>query len=354
MIFVWSSEGGPLQLIGLVIFALQFIIPQIFDLTTSIDVQNGTIDINGIEGIGLPLLWAVSCMVIGLILLAVWVAWEWQAGHDEESGSGASGRAASAASARESPSVSSPTTTGVNPRNNNNNTNDNTHTSIIRRTMNRVNSFLQSLSPSYLMLASGFILPLSMALPVLLNAGGNSLLSNTGTIGVTVLAVAAHVCMAIAAYNVLRGVLAGTANYPGLQRQVRPTRGRRRKYTVAEIADIVRKVPVEEFVSEEDVKNGECSISRMKRMLVNRGESDAAEKCIDRESLVEEISRVRKYNDECAVCSEEYAEGDALRVLPCQHEFHLHCFDRWVYTFATETRADTEPSCPLCKASLTL
>jgi hypothetical protein len=45
---------------------------------------------------------------------------------------------------------------------------------------------------------------------------------------------------------------------------------------------------------------------------------------------------------------------DALRVLPCQHEFHLHCFDRWVYTFATETRADTEPSCPLCKASLTL
>ena len=52
MIFVWSSEGGPLQLIGLVIFALQFIIPQIFDLTTSIDVQNGTIDINGISAKG--------------------------------------------------------------------------------------------------------------------------------------------------------------------------------------------------------------------------------------------------------------------------------------------------------------
>lgn len=44
--------------------------------------------------------------------------------------------------------------------------------------------------------------------------------------------------------------------------------------------------------------------------------------------------------------------SDALRVLPCQHEYHLHCFDRWVYTFATDSRPRTEPTCPLCKYTL--
>lgn len=71
----------------------------------------------------------------------------------------------------------------------------------------------------------------------------------------------------------------------------------------------VRKVPVEEFVSEDDVRNGDCSIARMKRMLCNRGASEAAERCLERCDLVREVEKNRNFNEECAICAEEYVEG---------------------------------------------
>lgn len=32
----------------------------------------------------------------------------------------------------------------------------------------------------------------------------------------------------------------------------------------------------------------------------------------------------------CVICMEEYFEGDRLRVLPCNHSFHVGCIDRWL------------------------
>ncbi|KAL1915387.1 uncharacterized protein VTP21DRAFT_6845 [Calcarisporiella thermophila] len=43
----------------------------------------------------------------------------------------------------------------------------------------------------------------------------------------------------------------------------------------------------------------------------------------------------------CAVCLEDYVEGDMLRKLPCDHEFHTECIDPWLTT--------KSPTCPLCK-----
>jgi hypothetical protein len=43
----------------------------------------------------------------------------------------------------------------------------------------------------------------------------------------------------------------------------------------------------------------------------------------------------------CAICIEEYREGEMLRVLPCSHRFHTDCIVPWL----TERQA----SCPLCK-----
>jgi len=112
-----------------------------------------------------------------------------------------------------------------------------------------------------------------------------------------------EVSKALAAYRVLRNLIDGNVtDYPGLRR-------RRTKLTVIQIADIVYKVPVEEYVSPEAINNGECSIARLKRMLVNRGESSVAEACIERDELVKEICKVRNYNEECAICAEEYQEG---------------------------------------------
>ncbi|XP_056295600.1 E3 ubiquitin-protein ligase RLIM [Pseudoliparis swirei] len=47
----------------------------------------------------------------------------------------------------------------------------------------------------------------------------------------------------------------------------------------------------------------------------------------------------------CSVCITEYAEGNKLRKLPCSHEYHVHCIDRWLSENST---------CPICRRAVLL
>ncbi|KXS15647.1 hypothetical protein M427DRAFT_32084 [Gonapodya prolifera JEL478] len=53
------------------------------------------------------------------------------------------------------------------------------------------------------------------------------------------------------------------------------------------------------------------------------------------------VSRGSNMSRSCAVCLEEYAKKDTIRTLPCQHEFHKKCIDRWLLGISA--------TCPLCK-----
>jgi len=48
----------------------------------------------------------------------------------------------------------------------------------------------------------------------------------------------------------------------------------------------------------------------------------------------------------CAICLEDYDNGDEIRELPCKHWFHVECIDPWLINKSS--------SCPLCKKDCNL
>ncbi|CAI9100943.1 OLC1v1038134C1 [Oldenlandia corymbosa var. corymbosa] len=60
-----------------------------------------------------------------------------------------------------------------------------------------------------------------------------------------------------------------------------------------------------------------------------------------------EISeRTENGNDvtQCYICLADYEEGDKIRILPCHHEYHLACVDKWL--------KEIHGVCPLCRGDV--
>ncbi|EEC74180.1 hypothetical protein OsI_09301 [Oryza sativa Indica Group] len=48
--------------------------------------------------------------------------------------------------------------------------------------------------------------------------------------------------------------------------------------------------------------------------------------------------------EQCHICLTEYEDGDQIRSLPCKHEFHLLCVDKWL--------KEVHRVCPLCRGDV--
>ncbi|NXU88567.1 RNF6 ligase, partial [Xiphorhynchus elegans] len=96
------------------------------------------------------------------------------------------------------------------------------------------------------------------------------------------------------------------------------------------------------------VENGTLPILRLAHFfLLNEEDDDDRLRGLTKEQI-DNLS-TRNYGDihtenerskTCSVCINEYATGNKLRQLPCMHEFHIHCIDRWLSENST---------CPICR-----
>ncbi|KAJ8753241.1 hypothetical protein K2173_017854 [Erythroxylum novogranatense] len=48
--------------------------------------------------------------------------------------------------------------------------------------------------------------------------------------------------------------------------------------------------------------------------------------------------------DQCYICLADYDEGEEIRVLPCHHEYHMSCVDKWL--------KEIHGVCPLCRGDV--
>eukprot|EP01051_Picozoa_sp_SAG22_P002211 SAG22_NODE_97_length_20760_cov_43.302850_13_plen_285_part_00 len=67
--------------------------------------------------------------------------------------------------------------------------------------------------------------------------------------------------------------------------------------------------------------------------------------CVEKAEMVAAIEQHCFPSAECYVCLDTYQPGDRIRRLPCKHEFHVGCVDKWLL--------DVHCTCPTCRQDVT-
>ena len=68
-------------------------------------------------------------------------------------------------------------------------------------------------------------------------------------------------------------------------------------------------------------------------------------KCLN----IENYYKCKNENVHCTICFEDIKSSQFIRKLPCQHKFHKHCIDNWLYISMNEYE---EIQCPLCRKKI--
>ncbi|OIV92928.1 hypothetical protein TanjilG_20590 [Lupinus angustifolius] len=60
--------------------------------------------------------------------------------------------------------------------------------------------------------------------------------------------------------------------------------------------------------------------------------------------LYTKLNKHQEDDAQCYICLVEYEDGDSMRILPCRHEFHRTCIDKWL--------TEVHRVCPLCRGDI--
>ena len=116
---------------------------------------------------------------------------------------------------------------------------------------------------------------------------------------------------------------------------------------------IVKSIHEEPFIANE--KLGHQDVEVLGAMLkARKGSRDDATQTQSKESLVDELRRIRKVQDTCCICLCPFEEGEGIKVLPkCHHEIHSCCFQDWSATFGGSKKKKWGcPTCPYCRIEI--
>ena len=106
------------------------------------------------------------------------------------------------------------------------------------------------------------------------------------------------------------------------------------------------------LINVEDTDNNESALSDdgWSFMMVNDMKSSSVDnsvlKC--KNSFCGSYYSTESTDDMCVICQERFQDGDRLRVLPCNHSFHVGCIDRWLSGSHSHNECFTT-GCPVCK-----
>lgn len=98
----------------------------------------------------------------------------------------------------------------------------------------------------------------------------------------------------------------------------------------------IKKLPVRKF--------SYSASNRRKENVDDENGLDQLEQLGQQNGDGSEEAQQLHYSELCVICLDEFKNNDEVRVLPCKHEFHLNCIDRWLTT--------RKRLCPICKGDV--
>jgi hypothetical protein len=126
------------------------------------------------------------------------------------------------------------------------------------------------------------------------------------------------------------------------------------------------QLEAEERERQQDMNNRLRSVELMRQNSENAGEIDpdsmSYEQLLELEEKIgkvnngmkqEAISKIpfkefrgaeeKEMGKKCSICQCDYEEGEKFKELPCKHDYHMNCIDKWLLT---------NKHCPICKVQL--